>query len=122
MDIYDVVGKENTDKIVFESLYGSFPNMSMPEAATVVLTAAENLFGATYFFEIEAILNERINGQCNMTSIKRIIPIELCENFRMVIFINLNYLFTHHNRTRIKIMLQVQWKVLQLRNRCELLP
>ncbi|MBC8045476.1 MAG: T9SS type A sorting domain-containing protein [Fimbriimonadaceae bacterium] len=59
MDIFDAIGKENTDKLVFESLYGNVANMDMPDAAQVLLNAEELLFTGTYYEVIFNILYER---------------------------------------------------------------
>ncbi|MFI5170890.1 MAG: hypothetical protein ACHQFW_00785 [Chitinophagales bacterium] len=67
MDIFDAIGKENTDKIVCESLYGSFPNMTMPDAAEIVLSAEENLFAGTYYDIVYDLLDAR--GLINPISI-----------------------------------------------------
>jgi len=48
MDIFDLIGKENTDKLALEALHGSFPNMTMPQAALLIVEAEALLFGGTY--------------------------------------------------------------------------
>ena len=48
MDIFDLIGKEATDRIVCEALYGSFPNMIMPDAAQILLNAEMMLYGGIY--------------------------------------------------------------------------
>ena len=59
MDIFDAVGKENTDKIVLETLYGSFDNMSMPDAAQIILASEESIFGGLYYEEVYNALDAR---------------------------------------------------------------
>lgn len=59
MDIFDLIGKENTDNLVLEALYGSFPNMTMPQAALLILNAEELIFGGTYYETIYSALQER---------------------------------------------------------------
>lgn len=49
MDIFDIIGKENTDLLVYESLYGSFPNMTMPDAAQIILAAEELIFDGAFY-------------------------------------------------------------------------
>lgn len=59
MDIFDAIGKENTDKIVLETLYGSFDNMSMPDAAQIILASEESIFGGLYYEEVYNALDAR---------------------------------------------------------------
>ncbi len=59
MDIFDAVGKENTDKIVLETLYGSFDNMSMPDAAQIILASEESIFGGLFYDEVYNALDAR---------------------------------------------------------------
>ncbi len=59
MDIFDLIGKENTDKLVLEALYGSFPNMTMPQAALLIVEAEALLFGGTYYELVYGALQAR---------------------------------------------------------------
>lgn len=59
MDIFDGIGKENADKIILESLYGSFANMSMPDAAQVILNSESILFAGTYHDIVYELLDAR---------------------------------------------------------------
>ncbi len=59
MDIYDLIGKNNCDQLVSEALYGSLPNMTMPEAAQVVLIAENLLFGGSYYDAVYGALDAR---------------------------------------------------------------
>lgn len=59
MDIYDEIGKENTDKLVLECLYGSIVDMSMPEAALVLLNSEALHFDSLYHDIIFDILYVR---------------------------------------------------------------
>lgn len=59
MDIYDAIGKANTDKLVCESLYGSIADMSMPDAAQIVLNAEDLLFAGIYHEIVFNILDAR---------------------------------------------------------------
>jgi len=59
MDIFDAIGKENTDKIVLETLYGSFDNMSMPDAAQIILASEESIFAGLYYEEVFNALDAR---------------------------------------------------------------
>lgn len=59
MDIYDAIGKENTDKLVLENMYGSVINMSMPEAALLLLNSEAILFDSLYHTTVFDILHAR---------------------------------------------------------------
>jgi len=59
MDIFDAIGKENCDKIVCEALYGSFEEMSLYDAAMVILNAEDLLFGGTYHEQVYDALDAR---------------------------------------------------------------
>ena len=59
MDIFDAIGKENCDKIVFEALYGSYIDMTMPQAAQAILAAEEIVFSGTYHDIIFSLLDAR---------------------------------------------------------------
>lgn len=59
MDIFDAIGKENTDKMVLEALYGSTPDMTMPEAAQLILAAEETIFGGTFHETVYDLLDAR---------------------------------------------------------------
>ncbi len=59
MDIFDLIGKENTDKIVCEALYGSFEDMSLHDAALLILNAEDILFAGTYHETIYDALQNR---------------------------------------------------------------
>ncbi len=59
MDIFDAIGKENTDLLVIEALYGSFPNMTMPDAAQLILSAETTIFTGTFHDLVYAKLYER---------------------------------------------------------------
>jgi hypothetical protein len=59
MDIFDLIGRENTDKLVLETLYGSFPNMTMPQGAQLILAAEELLFGGLYYDVVFNALDAR---------------------------------------------------------------
>ena len=58
-DILESIGKENTDKIVLEALYGSYDEMTMPEAALWLLDVEDMLFGGLYHEEVFTILDTR---------------------------------------------------------------
>lgn len=59
MDIFDLIGKDNTDKLVLEALHGSLPNMTMPQAAQLLLLAEELIFGGTFHDAIYNALDAR---------------------------------------------------------------
>ncbi len=59
MDIFDLIGKEACDQLVCEALYASVPNMTMPEAAQVIVDAEEMLFGGIYHTQVFSALNAR---------------------------------------------------------------
>lgn len=80
MDIFDAIGKENTDKIVLESLYGSFPNMTMPDAAQMILSSEETLFGGLYYSVIYDILDLR--------GLFTLVPIDVSNALSEIQFIN----------------------------------
>lgn len=59
MDIFDLIGREACDQLVCEALYASVPNMTMPEAAQVIVDAEEMLFGGSYHAQVFSALNAR---------------------------------------------------------------
>ncbi|HRH52678.1 MAG TPA: hypothetical protein PLN38_05130 [Chitinophagales bacterium] len=52
MDIFDVIGKTNCDQLVYEALFGSFPNMTMPDGASLILNAEATIFGGLYYEQV----------------------------------------------------------------------
>ncbi|MFN3940010.1 MAG: T9SS type A sorting domain-containing protein, partial [Chitinophagales bacterium] len=59
MDIYNILGAEVTDKLVFESLYGSFANMGLQDAAMLILNAENTIYGGMYNTVLYETLNAR---------------------------------------------------------------
>lgn len=59
MDIFDLIGKEITDQIICEALYGSFEDMSLHDAALLIVNAEDILFGGTYHETIYTALQNR---------------------------------------------------------------
>jgi hypothetical protein len=59
MDIFDLIGKENTDQLICEALYGSFEDMSLHDAALLIINAEDILFAGTYHETIYTALQNR---------------------------------------------------------------
>ena len=59
MDIFDIIGKTNCDQLVYETLFGSFPNMTMPDAALLILNAEATIFGGLYYEQVYDALYAR---------------------------------------------------------------
>ncbi|MFZ1591444.1 MAG: hypothetical protein WAT27_05130, partial [Chitinophagales bacterium] len=59
MDIFDIIGKSNCDQLVYETLFGSFPNMTMPDAALLILNAEATIFGGLYYEQVYDALYAR---------------------------------------------------------------
>jgi len=59
MQIYEAIGKENTDKIVINALYQFTSNISMKTAANILLYVEQQLFQGQYASEIQALLQQR---------------------------------------------------------------
>ena len=59
MDIFDLIGKENTDQLICENLYASFEDMSLHDAALLIISAEEILFAGTYHETIYTALQDR---------------------------------------------------------------
>ncbi len=72
MDIFDLIGKDNTDKLVLEALHGSLPNMTMPQAAQLILLAEELIFGGTFHDDVYNALDAR--GLINPVAINENLP------------------------------------------------
>ena len=66
MEIWEVIGQQKTDEIVFQSLYDYFANMSMSEAAMTVIMADSNLNnGANYYNICDAFNRRGFSTICN---------------------------------------------------------
>lgn len=59
MDIFDALGKEVCDKIVCASLYFSYVEMTMPQAALNILAAEDLLYDGLYYEIIFSLLHAR---------------------------------------------------------------
>lgn len=48
MEVHDIVGRSASDKVFFQSLYGNLNNMSLTDAAHVILDADSMVFGGSH--------------------------------------------------------------------------
>jgi hypothetical protein len=48
MEVHDVIGREASDKVFFQSLFGNLNNMTLTDAAQVILDADSSLYGGIH--------------------------------------------------------------------------
>ncbi len=69
MEVHDVIGRSASDKVVLQSLYGNAGNMSLSDAALVIIDADSMLFGGAHYaqyqqaFCLRGILDGVMPGQ-----------------------------------------------------------
>lgn len=69
MAIQNAIGRENTDQLLFQSMYNYSANMSMSQAAVLLIEAEDLLFSGTYKNTICQILNQRgLLNNCQLVS------------------------------------------------------
>lgn len=69
MAIQNAIGRENTDRILFQSMYNYASNMSMSQAAALLIEADDLLFSGTYKNTICQILSQRgLLNNCELVS------------------------------------------------------
>lgn len=59
VDLHDVIGRENTDKIMFESMSNYSPNMSMTDAAWLMIQADSIINNGLYYNEVYKAMDDR---------------------------------------------------------------
>ena len=67
MEVYDQIGKESNDRVVFQSLYGNNLNMSLTDAARVVIEADSVVFGGAHKAQYQVAFCNRgllSGGEC----------------------------------------------------------
>ncbi len=75
MQIHDNIGREKTDKLLLQSLYGLAANMSMKAAAMLLYDADNNLFGGENFCVIYyALLSKGLTDTLDVTLCKTFNP------------------------------------------------
>ncbi|MEO8146373.1 MAG: T9SS type A sorting domain-containing protein, partial [Bacteroidia bacterium] len=74
MEIWGLVGKNTTDKIMYESLYSWSNNMTMPDAALLVIQADSLLTGGANFFNLCDRFTARglYTGACTFAAINEL--------------------------------------------------
>lgn len=77
MDLFNTLGAEITDKLVFEALYGSFVNMSLQDAALNILNAENTIYSGIYNSIVFETLDARglvnavvVNNEVNSDAIQ----------------------------------------------------
>lgn len=67
MEVYDQIGKESNDQVVFQSLYGNNLNMTLTDAARIVIEADSVVFGGAHTAQYQmAFCNRGLlsGGEC----------------------------------------------------------
>ncbi len=67
MEVYDNIGKESNDRVVFQSLYGNNLNMTLTDAARVVIEADSIVFGGAHKAQYQVAFCNRgllSGGEC----------------------------------------------------------
>lgn len=59
MDLYFNIGRGTTDSLLFQSLYSYSSNMTMPQAAQLLIQADTTLFDGKYYCDIYKVLAQR---------------------------------------------------------------
>lgn len=69
MEVYDVIGKTASDKVILQSLYGNSSNMTLTDAALIVIDADSMLYGGAHHDQYQTafcnrgILSGTLQGQ-----------------------------------------------------------
>lgn len=59
MEVWPQIGKEATDRVLLESLYGHAPNLTLTDAALIHIDADSNLYGGAHFPEYQFAFCQR---------------------------------------------------------------
>lgn len=59
MEVWEIIGRENTDKLMLQALYSFAQNMTMKDAAQLVLQADDLINGGAYYEDLLAIFTAR---------------------------------------------------------------